>query len=192
MNEARFAPVLAALEAARRDKRGQGFLIAIDGGSGAGKSTLAALLRQRCGAAVVHMDDFFLPQALRTPARLAEVGGFFDYARFDAEVTRPLSAPAPRPFAYRVYDCATGSFRGERRIEPDGLVVVEGVYSLSPRIALRYDLSIFLRVAPDAQRARILRRDGPAQLRRYCDEWIPRENAYFAACSVEDRCDIVL
>ena len=45
-------------------------VIAVDGMAASGKTTLAGLLAQRLDAAVVHMDDFFLPQGFRTPERL--------------------------------------------------------------------------------------------------------------------------
>ena len=50
-------------------------VIALDGRAAAGKSTLAAALAETLQAAVSHMDDFFLPLALRTPQRLAQPGG---------------------------------------------------------------------------------------------------------------------
>ncbi|MBS7324987.1 MAG: (d)CMP kinase, partial [Angelakisella sp.] len=36
-------------------------VIALDGRAAAGKSTLAAALAETLQAAVIHMDDFFLP-----------------------------------------------------------------------------------------------------------------------------------
>ena len=51
------------------------FLITIDGPCGSGKSTLAAALSQSLGADVVHMDDFVIPHAQKTPERLALPGG---------------------------------------------------------------------------------------------------------------------
>lgn len=63
---------------------------AIDGNAAAGKSTLAARIAAffapRCSVNVFHMDDFFLPGALRTPERLAEPGGNVHYERFQDEV----------------------------------------------------------------------------------------------------------
>ncbi len=55
--------------------RQERLLLAIDGGSASGKTTLAALLAQRYGCPVFHMDDFFLRPEQRTPQRLAEPGG---------------------------------------------------------------------------------------------------------------------
>lgn len=63
---------------------------AIDGNAAAGKSTLAARIAAffapQYSVNVFHMDDFFLPGALRTPERLAEPGGNVHYERFQDEV----------------------------------------------------------------------------------------------------------
>ena len=50
---------------------GRPALAAIDGRCGSGKSTLAGLAAHRLGCPLFHMDDFFLPPALRTPERYA-------------------------------------------------------------------------------------------------------------------------
>lgn len=73
-------------------------IAAIDGRSASGKSTLAEVLKNTFGAAVVHMDDFFLPAELRKPERFAEPGGNVHYERFNEEVTPNLG----KNFAYRV------------------------------------------------------------------------------------------
>ena len=54
---------------------GRPALAAIDGRCGSGKSTLAGLAAHRLGCPLFHMDDFFLPPALRTPERYAAPGG---------------------------------------------------------------------------------------------------------------------
>ena len=59
---------------ARKDGK-RPFLVAIDGGSAGGKSTMGAALARALDATLVHMDDFFLPGALRTPERLRQPGG---------------------------------------------------------------------------------------------------------------------
>ncbi|HML46086.1 MAG TPA: hypothetical protein PKE04_04975, partial [Clostridia bacterium] len=75
-----FWPLLDAL--AKRS--GRRTILAVDGNSGAGKSSLSTLLQAVFGAAVLHMDDFFLPAARKTAARMAEPGGNVDYERVRA------------------------------------------------------------------------------------------------------------
>ncbi|MCL1877401.1 MAG: hypothetical protein FWF80_00945, partial [Defluviitaleaceae bacterium] len=61
-------------------------VIAIDGRSASGKTTLASELAAQTGASVIHMDDFFLPQDLRTEERLNTPGGNVHHERFASEV----------------------------------------------------------------------------------------------------------
>ena len=79
-------------------------IIAIDGRCAAGKTTLAARLAKELGGDVIHMDDFFLPPALRTQERRSEPGGNVHYERFLTEVIPNLASG--RPFSYRRFDCS--------------------------------------------------------------------------------------
>ena len=88
----------------------QQVLIAIDGSCTSGKSTLAAALAEVLDCNLFHMDDFFLRPEQRTPERLDETGGNVDYERFREEVLLPLRTGTA--FAYRPYDCKTGTLYG--------------------------------------------------------------------------------
>ena len=187
--EARFAPWLPLLDwIIRRAAGHEGFTLAIDGRSGAGKSSLAACLADGAGAALIHMDDFFLPAARKTPERLAQPGGNVDIERFCQEVIAPLRAG--RPVTYRPYSCQTGRLGAAIQLPSAPLTVVEGVYSLHPAAAFPYDGSVFLAVAPAAQRERIGKRSGLALLARYDQEWIPLEEKYFHALAIPQRADV--
>ena len=165
-------------------------LVAIDGNSGAGKSSLARLLSKVYDCSVFHMDDFFLPQEMKTCSRLNEPGGNVHYERFYSEVM--LNLAAQRPFKYRAFDCRSQSCAEEQLVVPKRLSVVEGVYSLHPVLARFYDLKIVIQVDPKTQRERILARSGPALLARFEAEWIPLENRYFQELAVSDKADLVL
>ena len=163
-------------------------VIAIDGSCTAGKSTLAGQLENTWDCNVFHMDDFFLRPEQRTGARLAEPGGNVDYERFRAEVLEPLTAG--KPVEYRPYDCSCGSLKPPVRVEPKAINIVEGTYSQHPYFADAYDLRIFLDVAPQVRKKRILAR--PAFLhRRFMEEWIPMEQAYFRAFDIAGKSHIV-
>jgi uridine kinase len=165
-------------------------LVAIDGMSAAGKTTLADLLKQIYQCNVFHMDSFFLRPGQRTEARLAEVGGNVDYERFQEEVLRGLGSKGS--FSYRAYNCKTASLSEPIWVEPNRLNVVEGAYSLHPNLIGSYDLKVFLGIEAPAQRARILDRDGPEKLRRFLEEWSPRENAYHSQMKIREKSDIIL
>lgn len=178
-----FLPLLARLDAALATGR---VILAIEGGSAGGKSTLAALLGELYGAAVFHMDDFFLRPEQRTAARYAEVGGNIDRERFLSEVIAPLTRG--EEVIYRRFDCGSLTLAPPTAVAPGALTVVEGAYSLHPSFGEYYDLAVFLDVAPDVQRARIERRNGPAMAERFHREWIPMEHRYFEGMRIPERC----
>ncbi len=171
----------------RSDKR---VLLALEGGSASGKTTLAALLQKIYGAALFHMDDFFLRPEQRTPQRFAEVGGNVDRERFLQEVLRPLSKG--EKIIYRPFDCA--SFKLGEAVEREASVlnVVEGVYSMHPELAEYYDLSVFLEIGPELQKRRIEKRNTPKLAERFFSEWIPMEQRYFKEMNVKNRCGLTI
>ena len=75
-------------------------------------------------------------------------------------------------------------------MEPSRLTVVEGSYSLHPVLAGAYDLRVLLRISPQMQSGRILARNGEAMHRRFMEQWVPLENAYFEATGIDTRCDL--
>ena len=163
-------------------------LLAIDGMSASGKSTLAALLAQVYDAPVIHMDDFFLQPHQRTPERYATPGENVDHERFAQEVLEPLARGGA--FAYRPFLCQTFTFGEPVRVEPAHLTVVEGSYSLHPALEAAYDLRVLLRLDPQTQSERILRRNGEAMHARFMQTWVPLENAYFEATDIDARCGL--
>lgn len=186
--EAAFRPLCRRIEAlAERNGR---TLVAIDGLCAAGKSTLASRLGERLSCPVLHMDDFFLPPAKRTEARLTEAGGNVDRERFLSEVLSPLSRGDA--FDYTRYDCHTDALFPPVRYAPPRLALVEGAYALHPLLAPYYDLSVFLSVSPIEQLSRIRARNGEEAVKRFSSVWIPLENAYFAAYPIEQTCDVVI
>jgi dephospho-CoA kinase len=178
------ARVLALLQTRSR------VIAAIDGNCCAGKTTLAERLRIRLGAAVFHMDDFFLPPQMRSAERLNTPGGNVHAERFLEEVLLPLS----RGEAVSVvrYDCKEDRLLEPEIIPPVRISIVEGAYSLHPLLASYYDLKIFCRIDPALQLERIRKRNGIAQLPVFQNRWIPLENRYFEAFSIEQSCDLVV
>lgn len=163
-------------------------LLAIDGGSASGKTTLAALLAQRYGCPVFHMDDFFLRPEQRTPQRLAEPGGNVDRERFFSEVLQPLRQGGPA--SYRRYNCQTGQLLPPVLRQAGQLNVIEGAYSMHPELSALYDLSVFLAVSPEMQHRRILQREPAFKQQLFFRQWIPMENRYFQTFSIPERCDL--
>lgn len=163
--------------------------VAIDGNSASGKSSLAALLATIYDCNVIHMDDFFLPFPMRTPERLAEVGGNIDYERFSKQVVTGLTSGVA--FSYGVFDCSVGKLVAEQTLPAKKLNIVEGVYSLHPRFIDLYTLKVFLKLDADTQSQRILARNGPLMHQRFLNEWIPLEDYYFKEAKVAAQADLV-
>ena len=165
-------------------------VICLEGRAASGKTTAAELLAPLIGAQIIHMDDFFLPPELRTPARYAEDGGNVHYERFFEEVVRGIERG--KPFSYRVFDCGVMAYTEVREVDPALPILIEGAYSMHPYFGDACDFRIFSDITPALQRERILARNGEAMLRRFETEWIPLEERYFATYNLRAACDLVL
>ncbi len=180
--EARLVPLLCRIAA---DKPR---VIAVDGRCGSGKTTVARRLSEILHAPVVHMDDFFLPPALRTAERLGEAGGNVHYERFAAEVLPGLSSG--ETFSYRVFSCSRMDYDGAREIPAAPVRIVEGSYSSHPKFGRYADLTVFVTAGEETRLARIAARDGEKYLPAFREKWIPMEEAAFAAFSSERAADV--
>lgn len=151
-------------------------LVAIDGQCASGKTTLGEMLARRFDCNLFHMDDFFLRPEQRTPERLAQVGGNVDYERFRHEVLQPVLQR--EAFTYRIYDCKSRQYAKTVPVPVRRLNIVEGSYSRHPYFGDYYQLGYCLLIEAEEQEKRILKRNGADMLKRFMEEWIPKENAY--------------
>ena len=165
-------------------------VIAIDGRAASGKTTKAALLSAVLDAPIIHMDDFFLPPALRTPERLAQPGGNVHYERFAEEVLPGLCTG--EAFTYRVFDCSQMDYNGVREIPAAPIRIVEGSYAHHPALSDYADLRVFTSVAEDEQMTRILRRNGEKMAEMFRTRWIPMEEDYFAHFGIREKAELTL
>jgi len=164
-------------------------VISIDGNSASGKSTLAENLANLLNAETVHCDDFFLPQEMRSKERLNEVGGNIHYERLKEEVIDKLRKPAV--ISYKAYNCQSDDFKNKFLMNKK-VIIVEGAYSSHPYFENYADFKIFLKVDEETQRERILKRNGEEMLKRFTNEWIPKENKYFNEFKIEEKADIII
>jgi len=165
-------------------------LITIDGPCGSGKSTLAAALAEQIACPVVHMDDYVIPHAQKTPKRLAVPGGNADSERLLAEVIRPWLAGESA--CVRPYFCHEDCFGKAAPLPDSRILILEGTYCNLPAIAKHASLRLFLTVSPEVQQRRLLGRAGAERLTAFNERWIPLENAYFAAYALPNEGCIVL
>lgn len=169
---------------------GRPFIVAVDGRCASGKTTFANELSAASGAAVVHMDDFFLQPFQRTEQRLAAPGENVDWERFKAELILPLTSG--KTASFRPFDCHTLGFKDEVSVSPENGVIVEGTYCLNKELCKNYSLSVFLTVSPEIQMKRIIARNGKDGAQVFAEKWIPLEEKYFSAYRLQEKCDYVI
>ncbi len=167
----------------------QKVIIAIDGNCAAGKTTLAEKIKDEFGGTVIALDSFFLPPELRTPERLACIGGNFHIERFRAEVIANLAEPR---FTYGVFNCGVGEITEQITVNESRLLIIEGSYSLHPNLGRYYDYSVFVTTDYSTQLERIAHRNGERALENFISKWIPLENSYFNHYNIQSGCDFVL
>ena len=164
-------------------------LLAIDGKAASGKTTLARALATTYSGQIISADDFFLRPEQRTAERLQEIGGNFDRERFRQEVLSPLKEG--RDFSYRPFDCGKKQLRDEINVENKGLIIIEGSYCQHPAFGSPYDVTAFLTISREEQKRRLEQRC-PALLERFLSEWIPMEDAYHKAFSIEKKANFMI
>lgn len=183
----KFFPLISKMDALGKQER---VIVAIDGGSGSGKTTLSSRLEQVYDCNVFHMDDFFLRKEQRTQERLMEVGGNVDWERFLSQVLIPLSRG--ETIDYVRFDCASFAFLPAKKIEPKKINIIEGSYSMHPKLSEMYDLGVFLDISSKLQEERIKKRNSPELAKRFLEEWIPMERRYHEGMQVKERCDLCI
>lgn len=179
-----FFPLIMKLVTLCKDNH---IILTIDGMCGSGKTTLANMLSFIFDASIVHMDDFFLRPTQKTQTRLEEIGGYFDYERFDKEVIKEL-VPC-HDFDYLPFDCCTQAFKKSIHIKRGRLIIIEGVYAQHPRLHYgAQQLSVFLEIDQNSQKLRIQERS-PQLYHKFMKEWIPKENDYFHHFAIKEYAD---
>ncbi len=185
----RFITALPILLAAAKMPEKEVSIIAIDGKAASGKTTLSRQLALILDAEIIHMDDFFLPQELRTPSRLAEAGGNIHYERFKTEVLPFLKQK--KPFAYQRFDCSKMQPGEVRPVAASRWRIVEGAYSLHPVFGDYADLKVFFDISPAEQIKRIRKRNGEEKAQIFAKRWIPMEEKYIKTFDIKAKADII-
>lgn len=153
-------------------------VIGIEGMCGAGKTTLGVVLHTVYPEAnLFHADDYFLQPHQRTRERFAEVGGNLDRERMKEEIFDHIHDK--NGIVFRRFDCSRQELLESVHVPYKEMVIVEGSYCQHPYFEEPYDLKIFLQISKEEQKKRIIARNGEKMWKRFEEEWIPKELAYF-------------
>jgi uridine kinase len=166
--------------------RGHPVLVGISGIDGVGKTrfTDALARRLRSGgrqAAVVHLDDFHHPRAVRrqlSDRAQSYIRHAFDLDTLVARVLSPLRARGRLDASLRLIDLAgdARTLRRRFRIGPDAVVLIEGVLLFRPPVDAFLGMRILVDMPPRRMVARLLARDGGTRVDQeaaYRDKLLP-------------------
>jgi uridine kinase len=120
-------------------------LMCIEGLGGSGKTTLArAVTARRPDITLIHGDDFYGPEERDwrswTPRQGYE--RYFDHQRVEHQLLRPLKTGHRASF--QRYDWKNNALADWVTVEPQGVVLVEGVYLLRRELRSYWDFSIYV------------------------------------------------
>lgn len=164
-------------------------LVAIDGCGGAGKSTLASKLAELdASISIVHQDDFYLSTI--SLDETSDIGANFDWSRLENEILHPLAQN--RGGRFQRYDWNTDRLAEWKDIVQGGIVIIEGVYSLRQELLGYYDYKIWLDCPYPLRLLRGIKRDGPAMMEKWKNEWMPMEDRYVTTLKPYSLADIVI
>jgi len=175
-----YYPVLDILKLLPKAPIGRPLLTSIDGGSGSGKSTLANELKSLdSNISIVRMDDFYVPveeEALLRRKPEEDYESCFDWRRMLDQVLKPLRDGKTARF--QALDWDMGILRDRQKVEPSGIVFVEGVYCLRPEFRPYFDFSIWVETEASLRRQRMIARKQNTLAQMDCwqrgEEWYQR------------------
>lgn len=132
-------------------------LVCIEGLGGAGKSTLAEAVAAALPgeALVVHGDDFYGPEERDWRSWSSREGyeRYFDHRRLEDQLLRPLRSGSVARL--QRYGWPSNTLDDWIDVQPEGFVVVEGVYLLRRELRPYWDLAIYVDTPRDLRQARL-------------------------------------
>ena len=166
-------------------------MVAFDGPSGSGKSTLALNLhRMLPGSQVVDLEFFYTETGVNPPGGLSPEECYeqhVDWRALDEQVLRPLLRGEPG--RYQLYDWMAEQKGDWVSVTPEGIVLIDGLYSMRPELMDVYDLTVYVDTPPAERSARLAKRpDNPVWVER----WAIGFDWYIGHMRVKERADIVV
>ena len=182
-------------------------VVGINGAYTSGKTTFAESLRTHLEQAghnvqLIHYDDFHHPFHTIQFTPETEIDTFYHRAfnpkKLLGEVLEPLRRDGELHQTFSCVNLGTGKFDNEVRVDinPDTVVLLEGVLLLREPILEHLGYSIYLRISPDEILRRGKLRDvprfGAAILEKFSTRYIPVHLHYEADCRPQDIADLVI
>jgi uridine kinase len=154
------------------------FIIGIDGPGGSGKSTFAKeLIEIMKNTEIVHMDDFYKSEKMRTESGSSfEIGAFFDWRKLESQVLIPFSENVG--ISFQKYDWPSDSLKYWQSISKESNIIVEGVYSIRNELSPYYDLKIWIDCPAEICLTRGIERDGIEIKEYWQNVWLKQEKDY--------------
>lgn len=161
-------------------------VVAIDGMSTSGKTTLASELSEFFDTRIIHLDDFYNQRGIIDLD--VSTDGNINYERFKKEILEKLDE---EELIYNIFDCSKQKISNTFTLKKKPLTIIEGSYSLNPKLGKYYDISIFMKLNNSLQIDRLSNRN-PEKLYVFLDKWAVLENRYNNFYKISDNVDILI
>ncbi len=163
-------------------------IIAIDGNACGGKTTLGAYLKEKYDATLIHIDDFYKPRNKNLTLDLNSKEGNINYPRFKNEIIDKLK---DENLIYNKFNCSKQELENPEVLKLKPLIIIEGTYSLNPRLHRYYDASIFVEISDELQKNRLKKRNLNSY-DSFVNTWVKLERNYFKEFDVLLSSDFVI
>lgn len=185
------------------------YIVGINGIDASGKSQFAQTLATeftRVGKQVqlVHVDDFHLPRNVRTQCQLTPPECYyrhtFDWERLEKDVLSPIVSQGTLDRELTLLSLVTDYYDTVKHflVTPATIVIIEGVFLYTPRLAHYFDFKVFLSITEDECLRRVTERDGylfgdAANIaNRYHQKYLPGQRLYMEECKPPENADLVI
>lgn len=163
-------------------------IIAIDGNACGGKTTLGEYLKEKYDATLIHIDDFYKSRNKNVTIDLNSKEGNINYPRFKNEIIDKLN---DENLIYTKFNCSKQELENPEVLKLKPLIIIEGTYSLNPRLHRYFDASIFVEISDELQKNRLKKRN-PNSYDSFINTWVKLERNYFKEFDILLNSDFVI
>lgn len=182
-------------------------IIGIDGLGGAGKSTISEELcdllnKENYNVAILHIDDFIYPKAIRYNDNYAEWECYYNLQwRYDYlvnEILNPIKCGTDFKDEIELYNKDNDSYLlSEINVPVGSIVIVEGVFLQRQELKGIFDYMIYIDIPENIRFNRVLERDryigNKQQIKsKYENRYFPAEHYYTELCSPSENADYII